>query len=327
MRHWVNYGLLFSFLTLMASGILAFARPFSLITTRVHILFGLLTILLVILHVASRTRYFAAKTIGPKKTPGLLISVILVWGGLLGLAIWNTKPVDAIVSASYESRNKQAIVRQSALTGVVDIDTANRLVARLPDTDADTAVSLLVRLTDDSTPPLAVAIWAESSTGALIETLYLDSELAYSEEVNWQGIETRRHMLLPIWRHRYTLASGVDPTGEVDAFTAATPNHTFTLDNYLDAGGEDGFVLCVEVNTVRDPNDTYPDEKLGQPSLLYTAYIELNQERKCHLLELTAHSGGAEKSGSLQYDLDGIGSAKKLIDLLLAHVEPKRDKE
>ena len=58
LRHWVNFGLLFSFLTLMGSGLLAYLRPFSIVTTRVHLVFGLLTILLVLMHVFSRTKYF-----------------------------------------------------------------------------------------------------------------------------------------------------------------------------------------------------------------------------------------------------------------------------
>ena len=36
LRHWVNYGLLFSFLTLAITGLLAYLLPFSLTTTRVH---------------------------------------------------------------------------------------------------------------------------------------------------------------------------------------------------------------------------------------------------------------------------------------------------
>ena len=321
MRHWVNFGLLFSFLTLMASGLLSYLLPFSIVTTRVHLFFGLLTIVLVLLHVLSRTRYFASKTVGQGASRRMLLVIVVVWAGLLTGAFWGVGPVKPLMQASYESRHKQEIVRQSPLAGVADLDDTTRLVARRPGEGDDTAASLLIRLGDDVDPPPAMAVWAETPTGSMIETLYLDRKLAYGENVEWQGVKTPRYRLLPIWRHRYTLVSGVDPMGEVDAFTGSTPSHAFTLDRYLKSGKEGGFVLCVEVNGVRDANEAYPDPEIGQPSLLYTAYIDLNEAPGYHLLELTAHGGGAAKSGALAYDFKGIDSARGLVDLLLAHVD------
>ena len=155
----------------------------------------------------------------------------------------------------------------------------------------------------------------------MIETLYLPSELAYAEDVTWEGEKTKRHHLLPIWRHRHTLVSGVDPKGEIDAFTAATPEHAFTLDQYLKSGEDGRFVICVEVNILGDSNEAFEDELLGQPSLLYTAYVDASEGAKYQLLELTAHGGEAIENGTLNYDFDGIESARKIVDLLLVHAE------
>ncbi len=321
MRHWVNFGLLFSFLTLMGSGLLAYLQPFSLVTTRVHIVFGLLTIVLVVLHVLARTKYFAAKTTGPAASRGMVLVILLGWSGLLALTLWGLWPAKPLMAGTYESRHKLQIVRHSALSGLVNLDDGNRLAARQPSATANMALSMLIRFKDGSKPPPAMAIWAESSTGSLIETLYLDSELAYSEDVEWQGVKTQRYKLLPIWRHRYTQFSKVDPTGRIDALTASTPKHAFTLDQYLDTGKEGGFVLCVEVNAVGDANQAFGDPQLGQPSLLYTVYIDNKEVPGYRLLELTAHGAGAEKSGALHYDFDGIDTATQLVDLLLAHVE------
>lgn len=320
LRHWVNFGLLFSFLTLMASGVLAYLQPFSLVTTRVHVVFGLLTALLVALHLISRMPYFASKLV-IEKSRRMIAAIAITWVALLAIAWWGTWPAKPLMAASYESRHKLEIVRQSPLAGMVSPDNNTRLVARQPGADADTAISLLVRFSDSKQAPPAIAVWAETSTGSMIETLYLDPKLAFSEQVEWHGIQTQRHQLLPIWRHKYTLVSGVDPLGEVDAFTAATPSHAFTLDQYLKSGKEGNFVICVEVNAVGDANATFPDPSIGQPSLLYTAYVEPNGESAYRLLELTAHGGGAANSGTLKYDFDGIDSAKQLVDLLLLHVQ------
>lgn len=320
LRHWVNFGLLFSFLTLAVSGLLAYLQPFSLVTTRVHMVFGGLTLLLVFLHLVSRVPYFKAQTVGKKASRGLLITITVSWGALLVISLQGVWPAKSLMAGSYESRHRVAIVRPSPLAGIAELSGGQRLVGRQPGKDADTAVSLLVRFGDKAHPPPALAIWAESTTGSMIETLYLDQELAYSEDVRWQGRETKRHHLLPIWRHRHTLVTGVDPNGEVDAFTAATPEHAFTLDQYLDSGKEERFVICVEVNMLGDTNEAYDDELLGQPSLLYTAFVDASEGANYQLLELTAHGGEAIESGTLNYDLEGITSARGLIDLLLLHV-------
>jgi hypothetical protein len=319
MRHWVNFGLLFSFITLAVSGLLAYFQPFSLVTTRVHLVFGLLTLFLVALHLLSRVPYFKSRVFDRGGSPQMALAVMLIWGGLLALSLYGFWPARPIMASSYESRHKQAIVRESPLAGFLDGGEDTRIVARQPGENADTAVSLLVRFGEATESLPAVAIWAETTTGSMIETLYLDTQLAFSEKVNWQGVQTRRHHLLPIWRHKYTLVSGVEPTGEIDAFTAATPSHAFTLDQYLSAGDEGRFVLCLEVNAVGDASSAYPDPHLGQPSLLYTALIDISGGAGYQLLELTAHGGEAIESGTLNYNLENIGSARQLIDLLLVH--------
>ena len=137
----------------------------------------------------------------------------------------------------------------------------------------------------------------------------------------WHGARTPRNHILPLWRHRYTAVSGIDPDGEVDGVTGATDTHSFALDPYLVPGEGQKFVLCVEVNAPHDPNEAWADATIGQPSLLYTALVKVDDEQRYHLLELTGHGGGAEASGDIHYDLDGLTTATDLVDLLLAKLE------
>ena len=58
MRHIVNVGLLLSFLPLAVTEVMAFLLPFSLVTTRMHIVCGAATVVLVGLHLLSRLKYF-----------------------------------------------------------------------------------------------------------------------------------------------------------------------------------------------------------------------------------------------------------------------------
>ena len=55
-RHIANLGLLLSFTTLAVTGVMSFVLPFSITTTRVHIVFGLATLVLVGMHLAGRLR-------------------------------------------------------------------------------------------------------------------------------------------------------------------------------------------------------------------------------------------------------------------------------
>jgi hypothetical protein len=281
------------------------------------------------LHVIGRVRYFRNQ-LGPRERasiPRWRIGALLAgWGLLLTAALVNWGPVKLLVEQGYESRHRAEIVRGSSLTGFMDTAGHQRLVARAAAETSDAALSLTIRFGNSSEPPPAIAVWTETSAGAMIETLFLDQTLAYSEKPVWGGSNTPRHHILPLWRHRYTLVSGVDPNGAVDAFAAATPSHSFTLDDYLVLGDSKSFVLCVEVNAPADPNDAYTNPHIGQPSLLYTAYIELDSDQPYSLLELTGHGGGAEDSGAIQYDLDALTDAKQLVDLLLAKIEPVDDR-
>ena len=320
MRHLVNFGLLFCFAALAVTGAMAFWLPFSITTTRVHIVFGLLTATLVVLHLLSRGAYFRGQlTLAgrPSSLQNRTAALLLVLGGVLVATIAGWSLTRWFVAQGYEARHRAEIVRSSPLAGFVDEVTHRRIVGRVAGDAADVSLSLTIGFQKGLQVLPAVAVWAESTTGAMIETLYLDEALAYAETPSWGGQPTARNEILPIWRHRYTMVSGVDPQGAVDVVTAATPTHSFTLDDYLTLGEAKEFVLCVEVNAPRDPNDNYPDAQLGQPSLLYTAYIEVDSPQAYSLLELTGHGGGAQQGGDIHYDLDGVTSAKRLIDLLL----------
>lgn len=324
MQHIVNFGLLFCFVTLAASGVLSFFQAFSLVTTRIHIVFGFVTTLLVGCHLLSRLRYFK-RSLGAKEKSvlgfGKLAALASVWIVLLLVSWKGIGPVGAFIGIGYESKHRAAIVRSSPLAGFAENEEHVKIFARNPAEDADVAVSLMVQLSEKDVPPASVAVWAETSSGSMIETLYIDPSLAYEEAPAWGGKPTPRHEILPIWRHRYTLVSGVNPKGEVDAVTGATSSHKFTLDEYLVLGEDKSFVLCVEINRPGDPNENYQDEHLGQPSLLYTAYIAPDLGQRYVLLELTGHGGGAEKGGAIQYDLETISTAHESVEFLLANVD------
>ncbi|MFH5884506.1 DUF4405 domain-containing protein [Halalkalibaculum sp. DA3122] len=360
MRHFVNLALVPFFLTLVVTGIMRFLLPFSLITTRVHIISGFAVLVLVGLHLISRMAYF--KTVIQSAGNGsgngrknrvsqkTLIGVAGLWIILLTTSLWGLPPASQVIDTSYESRNRATIFRSDPQTVYKPVDDGMRL-KRVTDSDA----SLLVQLDwsssflerygqnrgpfSDSRPQ--IAIWAESETGTLIETLYLSETAAFSERFHWAGHQQRRVDILPIWRNRFTLTTGIAPDGEQAVFfSGATPEHSFSVHNYLKTDSNP-FYLYVEINAPADPNDYFnsnrePDQPgytkpgIGQPSVLYGAYIEPTEDKQYLLLDLVGHGGSNPSDGNIHYDLAPLTSARELVEKILVrvqHVEPDENNE
>ncbi len=324
MRHVVNFGLLFAFVAMSVTGIMSFALPFSTTTSRVHIVAGMSMVVLVVLHMAGRIPYFRSQITKGKKSPlsgGQLLAVIGVATVVLGVSLFAFPPASWIVNQSYEARNSAQIVRSSSLTGVKVIDARSKLIVRETDRQTSRPLSVHVSFRARVSPMPSLAVWAETTNGTMIETLYLDESLAFVEKVDWNGSLVQRDHILPIWRSRYTLISGVDGSGDIDATTGATDTHSFALDPYLVPGDGKKFVVCVEINTPADPDEQWENADLGQPSLLYTALVKVDTDQRYRILDLTAY--GTPGKGELRYDLETVSSAKGLVDLLMVKLEDR----
>jgi len=335
-----------------------FLLPFSLLVTRVHIISGFGLVVLVGLHLLSRTPYFKSilQSAGNENdsrrhiTYSMLWGIMGVWLVLLISSLWGGAPAQQIIDLSYESRNRAQIFRSDPQTVYKQLNIGMRL-KRATDTDA----SLLIEIEwgsefaqkwtgakqpmDVSRPQ--IAMWTESKTGTMIETLFLSEQAGYSENFEWGGRLQKRVRILPIWRNRFTLSSGVNPEGEEAAFVSgATPEHSFSIHNYLKTNSEP-FYLYIEINAPNDHNDYFNADQsrhkagftapgIGQPSVLYGAYIEPTKDKQYLLLDLIGHGGSSTSEGSIHYDLEQLTSAKQLIEKILVRVKripPDEDKQ
>ena len=348
MRHYVNFTLLFAFTTLVVSALLRFFEPFSLVTTRVHITFGALVLLLVGLHLASRVDYFAKMVRPAKSTTGhrpssqrLLLLPLLTCVYALAACLLNWWPVPQLLAFGHEAKNRAIIFRPESSSVVRPLDQGGLQLKRQGPDDASVLVEIEwaqgLDLSDrfsakftDARPQ--IAIWAESSTGALIETFFVSEESAFAESFTWAESPRHRVDLLPIWRHQFTLASGVEPNGQIDSYSAATPEHSFSVENYLKEDAA-GFYVCVELNVPNDPNDffhsdqatdaegyTYPG--IGQPSVYFSAYIEPDTTKAYYLMQYVGHGGGSsQQSGDVHFDSSNITTARELIEKVLVRIK------
>lgn len=335
-RHIANLGLLLAFATLAVTGVMSFVLPFSITTARVHIVFGLVTLVLVGLHLAMRLDYFVrvarqSVQLKAKKKPQvprwLVASIVVVWAGLLVVSFYGARPASDLIAVGYEARHAAEIFRASPQTAYEQVGPTVR-VATLSADSGEVVIDVHVQYREDLPQQPAAAIWAQTTGNmpTMIQTLFVDQALAYSDKPNWNGKATPRHHILPIWRHRYRDVNGVDPTGDTDAVTSATPEHSFSIEQKLQS--EEGqIVICLEFNAHGDPNAAYPDKHLGQPSLLYTALIDLRDDQDYYLMYRTAHGGGAEENGSPQYDFAELTSAMNLVEKVLVQIKRPDNEE
>jgi hypothetical protein len=328
-RHIANLGLLLAFTTLAVTGVMSFVLPFSITTARVHIVFGLVTLVLVGMHLATRLDYFtriAKQSVDfkGKKKPQvsrlLVAAIVIVWAGLLAVTFYGTRPATDLIAIGYEAQHAAEIFRATPQTAYEQVGETVR-VATLSAQDGELLIEVEVEYVRElDTQPIA-AIWAQTNAQPprMIQTLFVDQAVAYSDTPKWNGKATPRHHILPIWRHQYRDINGVDPTGDTDAVTSATPKHSFSIEQTLQSDGAD-FDLRLEINAHGDVNDAYPDKHLGQPSILYEVRIDLTADQQYYLMSRTSHGGGAEVDGQPRYGFEGITSAKHLIEKVLVKV-------
>lgn len=243
MRHLVNFSLLFIIATLAISGLFRFFKPFEMVTTRIHVVFGFGLLALVALHLLARVEYFTRMFRRKSDTSGsrkplpwrLLTNAIAVWVVLLTAALWNLPPVPQLIDQSYESKRRADIFRPESTTAIRNIDNGVQM-RRVAQGEAHVMVEILwgsefepdrafSEPFNETNPQ--IAIWAESDSGAMIETFFVSEEGAFSEGFEWNGNPLRRVDILPLWRYSYTLVNGIDPHGETEAYSGATPDHSF----------------------------------------------------------------------------------------------------
>lgn len=346
MKHYVNYSLLFFFLSLVITGVMRFFMPFDIVSTRIHIISGFAVTILVGLHLSSRLTYFKKILSKPKTgsktpTPWKLLSLTVgSWIVIIAATLYSVFPINKVLDTSYESRNRAIIFR-------TDHDVASRpidngfVTKKATSEDSSLAIEIEWGEAFDADKAFGeifsnakpqIAIWAEGPNRELIETFFVSEESAFTENVKWDNNYYKRVNILPIWRHKYTLACGVEPNGKVDTYSGATPSHSFSVNDYLANGGKE-FYIHVEVNLPHDENDYFNSDKskdesgynlgaIGQPSVIYSAYIDPLDAKNYYLLDYVGHGKDLiSQDGEIDYDSSQITTAKQIIEKILLQVE------
>ncbi|MCF8225106.1 MAG: DUF2271 domain-containing protein [Bacteroidales bacterium] len=169
-----------------------------------------------------------------------------------------------------------------------------------------------------------MAIWIEDMDNNYVQTLYVAESLGKgifqhgdATTGKWLPAEIRRPAALPVWSH----SRGVkEPDGLFvpipehaipDAYTGATPSRSFLLRTKLDKPGLDRFYLLFEINQTWDwneywTNNKYPNDNIYktscQPSLVYRAMVDLNDNTRETKLEPIGRGHHSGKDGEIYTD-------------------------
>lgn len=310
-RSFVTLLTAFSFVVLSATGILAFARPFSLQVVGLHALMGFVFLGLVALHLTNNlgrfSRYFR------NRRAGVTLALVL---GLTVLFFWQPGPIRSVLGLSanlgpaldrFELRDDGLVYRYS------------------PAPEYKLVVEIRAGDTFDAEKAPHFAIWLENASFYHIKTLHEPQEAI-------PGRAT-----LPYWdfkrRGWEEAKQKAEESGqeladrlEVDAITEPTQNSSFDPADYIlpaDPENPMPYRLLLEID---QPGD-------DQPSLVYAVDIDNLDPRTFQLLDLVGYpkreetGADGEESWSLYYIDETFTTALDLIDSALLTIERNHESE
>ncbi|MHB9030762.1 MAG: hypothetical protein ACYC9O_18495 [Candidatus Latescibacterota bacterium] len=177
-----------------------------------------------------------------------------------------------------------------------------------------------------SNPP-QIAVWVTDTDGRYLETLFVTRRTA-RQDWRTRNDLIRRPESLPFWAYSrgvvyedgLRLPTRRNPLS--DAVTGATPPGAFRLETII-PDKETVLRVCVELNHAYDFNEFFPKGKKygedrfsgisGQPSIVYSAEIELAGARNTFRLRPVGCGSPDGSHGKLCADLSKLTTAKRIV--------------
>ncbi len=293
------------FLVLVVTGLLAFARPFSIRVVGLHALMGFVFVGLIAIHLVNNTvslrRYLKSRA---------LWGTLGITFGLTAVFLWQPEPIRRVLQLS-----------QNLGPALDRFEVSDEGVTYRYSPSPRYKMTLNIRSGiefDSETPPL-LAIWLENASLYHIKTLHEppERELARKALPYWD-------FKLRGWEEAKRQASeSGEALGEqmqVDAVSGATKNSSFDPADYIlpvDSKSPLSYRLLVEIE---QPGD-------DQPSLVYAVEVDNGDARSYQLLELMGYPkrSEGEETGKeiweLYYVDERFSSALELIDSALLTID------
>lgn len=323
-----------SFVVMTLTGLYAFFMGYASSNVIIHVLFGWIFVLGVVLHLVNNSRPLGNYL--RKVKPWLLPFFFLV---LVVASLMSFSPISEI--NDWYRRHKVSLPQE----------VPHEIMAyNFTDSLANLEVEVLAG--DHFWYP-QVAIWIEDSVGNYIESLMVTHSTAKGDffggrtKYNFKDADKGSNAsnksiirvdALPYWSHKrgvllsdgYFSPSRSNPLA--DAISGATPQGSFLLQTLFE--GLDRYRILLEVNVAFDDNEYFSEFDfaddtiyhggaglLGQPSLIYEVEVNRRDGEKYYLMDLKGRGHHSGQTGELYQDLSGITTASEVIDRILIKVE------
>jgi len=324
-----------SFVILLITGVLSYFQIYSRSTATLHTVFGILFSLGILFHLKNNIRSLKMYA------KGKLILFIALMSALFFLgASYQITPFNQLMD--FGAKQKAITKKELNISNyeIVEMNTSN-----------DIQLTIDVLRSEYYWHP-QMAIWIEDEHGNYLETLFVSKATARGlffggrskynfkdfDENNDASGDYRRVNALPVWSHK----RGVEyvdglyvPTNNhplPDAITGATIIDNFQLLSSVEELSK--FKLKIEINVAFDDNEFYseydfPDDEtfhsgtgqLGQPSIIFDALINMNDNKNYYLMELIGHGHHSGENGTVNPDLSTLTTAKQIVERIVVGVK------
>lgn len=344
-RKITSISLVLCFFILAVTGILSYLVNYTRMLATFHTIFGFLFILGIAVHFihnlgALKTYAYHSKT----KTPSFWLLGIMAIVSLLSAAIYfQASPFRQIMD--FGARQKSRAVNVPSRAEFIELQL---------EAGGELGITVELLRGEHYWHP-QMAIWLEDSSGHFVQSLFVSQATASGTflggrtKSNFKTLDTepaaqqsstyRRVDALPYWSHKRGIRypDGLyAPTPEYPlpgGISGATMKGSFILKTAI-TPRENTLKLMLEINVAFDDNEYYsefdfPDDEvfhngtgqLGQPSLVYEAYIDLDHLKKYYLMELKGHGHHSGQTGMLYPDLSKLTTALKIVERIIVKVE------
>lgn len=339
-RSWTSIILATFTLGMVVTGLLLFALPYGATIAGVHNWFATAFLLLFIFHISNNGKtllsYFKQKT-GKRQTMlAVGISLSLVMGVLLYIP-----PFSSLIEFGYQLKKTKGVEEGSyntLFTRTTETGIPISIDLRAGEYYESAPQPLFFGLSYRSTPQ--VAIWLENMKGNYLQTLYVTSKIASSDFrlASFSNTEKqRRPEALPYWSHKRGIMATdglmvpLNQLGDLDGVTAATPSGHYDVSSIATTDNKQ-FRVLMEINRSYDFNDYYsqnrfPDDPVysgtgssGQPSIIYSATVNVDRHKRFYILETIGHGHHSGRDGKLYTDMTGIDTALQLIERVVVGI-------
>ncbi len=336
-RPMISIFMLFGFLTILITGLMSFVLRYNSLLSAVHTVFGLLFVAYGIFHLKNNLRPLLLYVKQKQAKKWVWLSLLLIPVSVLGLAA-GLPPFQTVIDAGYALKELRPIDRQRIETLYTHVSDSGRKLS--VDVKAGKHYSgpgaVILGVTTTGIPQMA--IWVEDTRGNYLETLYVTKKAADGSYFGslFSDNEIRRPEALPHWSFARGIASEdglMTPSRNspiADALTGATPVSSFDLRTNT-MTEQTKLIVKLEVNRSFDFNEVYskgafPNDPVysgtgnsAQPSLIYAAEVSLDGA-KYSFMKLVGRGHYSGKDGKLYTDLDGITTAKQILDRVIVEV-------